>query len=218
TTKKRFFENYWKILTFDLYNAPKIFNIPSETALKYSTNNTHPLINIGNQLTTIYFLPGICNIIKAGKWVLLCCTLGTVWITIVYYRSVKFESNDSLTYEKYYIKFSTLSNLCKFFMNYTYNIICKYSYFGEFFRKLVLRKNFRFSVIFFLFFSIFLKTVGKCLLSTSSMHQGNSLCHRKPPPKFEIEALFRLVMLYTDTKKTHTHIINLKIEILASVK
>jgi len=33
------------------------------------------------------------------------------------------------------------------------------------------------------------------------MHQGYSLCHRKPPPKFEIEALFRLVMLYTDTKK-----------------
>ena len=35
------------------------------------------------------------------------------------------------------------------------------------------------------------------------MHQGYSLCHRKPPPKFEIEALFRLVMLYRHTKKTH---------------
>ncbi|KAE9531313.1 hypothetical protein AGLY_010519 [Aphis glycines] len=33
------------------------------------------------------------------------------------------------------------------------------------------------------------------------MHQGYSLFHRKPPPKFEIEALFRLVMLYTDKKK-----------------
>ncbi|KAE9527856.1 hypothetical protein AGLY_012680, partial [Aphis glycines] len=29
-----------------------------------------------------------------SKWVPLCCTLGTVWITIIYYRSVKFESND----------------------------------------------------------------------------------------------------------------------------
>ncbi|KAF0748868.1 hypothetical protein FWK35_00021887 [Aphis craccivora] len=33
---------------------------------------------------------------------------------------------------------------------------------NRFGRKLVLRKNSRFSVIFFLFFSIFLKTVGKC--------------------------------------------------------
>ncbi|KAE9533243.1 hypothetical protein AGLY_009284 [Aphis glycines] len=62
-----------------------------------------------------------------------------------------------------------------------------------------------FPSFFFLLFSIFLKTVGKCLLFTSIMHQGYSLFHRKPPPKFEIEALFRLVMLYTDTKtKKHT--------------
>ncbi|KAE9524071.1 hypothetical protein AGLY_015552 [Aphis glycines] len=60
-----------------------------------------------------------------------------------------------------------------------------------------------FPSFFFLFFSIFLKAVGKCLLFTSIMHQGYSLFHRKPPPKFEIEALFRLVMLYTDTKKTY---------------
>ncbi|KAE9533684.1 hypothetical protein AGLY_009033 [Aphis glycines] len=32
------------------------------------------------------------------------------------------------------------------------------------------------------------------------MHQGYSLFHRKSPPKFEIEALFQLVMLYTDQK------------------
>ncbi|KAF0770211.1 Uncharacterized protein FWK35_00015872 [Aphis craccivora] len=31
---------------------------------------------------------------KVGKWVPLCCTLGAVWIIIIYYRSVKFESND----------------------------------------------------------------------------------------------------------------------------
>ncbi|KAF0756974.1 Uncharacterized protein FWK35_00009670, partial [Aphis craccivora] len=31
---------------------------------------------------------------KAGKWVPLCCTLGAVWIIIIYYKSVKFESND----------------------------------------------------------------------------------------------------------------------------
>ncbi|KAE9528889.1 hypothetical protein AGLY_012464 [Aphis glycines] len=80
----------------------------------------------------------------------------------------------------------------------SYNHIPKKNRFG---RKLVLRKNSRFSVTFFLFFSIFLKNVGKFLLLTSIMHQGYSLCHRKPPPKFEIKALFRLVMLYTDTQK-----------------
>ncbi|KAE9533239.1 hypothetical protein AGLY_009280 [Aphis glycines] len=42
------------------------------------------------------------------------------------------------------------------------------------------------------------------------MYQGYSLCHRKPPLKFKIEALFLLVMLYTDTKKKETHINNLK--------
>ncbi|KAE9545535.1 hypothetical protein AGLY_001078 [Aphis glycines] len=42
-----------------------------------------------------------------------------------------------------------------------------------------------------------------CLRLTSIMHQVYSLYHRKPPPKFEIEALFRLVILYTDTKKSH---------------
>ncbi|KAF0755060.1 Uncharacterized protein FWK35_00012585 [Aphis craccivora] len=31
---------------------------------------------------------------KAGKWVSLCCTLGIVWITIIHYRRIKFESND----------------------------------------------------------------------------------------------------------------------------
>ncbi|KAE9541256.1 hypothetical protein AGLY_004501 [Aphis glycines] len=42
------------------------------------------------------------------------------------------------------------------------------------------------------------------------MHQGYSLCHRKPSLKLEIEALFRLVMLYRDTKtKKKTHIIKL---------
>ncbi|KAF0748858.1 Uncharacterized protein FWK35_00026068 [Aphis craccivora] len=32
---------------------------------------------------------------KVGKWVPLCCTLGAVWIIIIYYRSVEFESNDN---------------------------------------------------------------------------------------------------------------------------
>ncbi|KAE9528781.1 hypothetical protein AGLY_012356 [Aphis glycines] len=48
-------------------------------------------------------------------------------------------------------------------------------------------------------------TVGKCLLLTFIMYQGYSLFHRKPPTKFEIEALFRLVMLYTDTQKNTHH-------------
>ncbi|KAE9528537.1 hypothetical protein AGLY_012108 [Aphis glycines] len=40
-------------------------------------------------------------------------------------------------------------------------------------------------------------------LNPMTVHQGYSLFHRKPPPKFEIEALFRLVMLYTDKKKIY---------------
>ncbi|KAE9538596.1 hypothetical protein AGLY_005695 [Aphis glycines] len=36
---------------------------------------------------------------------------------------------------------------------------------------------------------------------------GYSLFHRKPSPKFEIEALFRLVMLYANTKKKHTSMV-----------
>ncbi|KAF0759521.1 Uncharacterized protein FWK35_00011138 [Aphis craccivora] len=43
------------------------------------------------------------------------------------------------------------------------------------------------------------------------MYQGYSLCHRKPPPKFEIEALFGLVMLYTDTKKNHTSLTGIRL-------
>ncbi|KAF0771078.1 Uncharacterized protein FWK35_00011563 [Aphis craccivora] len=42
-----------------------------------------------------------------------------------------------------------------------------------------------FPSLFFLFFSIFWKTIGKYLLLTSIMHQGYSLCHRKPPPNFD---------------------------------
>ncbi|KAE9525429.1 hypothetical protein AGLY_014229 [Aphis glycines] len=61
-----------------------------------------------------------------------------------------------------------------------------------------------FPSLFFLFFSRFLKTVGKCLLLTCIMHQGYSLFHRKSPLMLEIEELFRLVMLYTDTKTKKT--------------
>ncbi|KAF0691558.1 Uncharacterized protein FWK35_00033827 [Aphis craccivora] len=32
---------------------------------------------------------------KTGKWVPICCTLGAMWITIIHYRRVKFESNDN---------------------------------------------------------------------------------------------------------------------------
>ncbi|KAE9539972.1 hypothetical protein AGLY_005224, partial [Aphis glycines] len=59
-----------------------------------------------------------------------------------------------------------------------------------------------FPSFFFLFFSIFLKTVRKCLLFTFKLHQGYSLFHRKLPPKFEIEALFRLVMLFITKDET----------------
>ncbi|KAF0771820.1 hypothetical protein FWK35_00003273, partial [Aphis craccivora] len=100
------------------------------------------------------------------------------------------------------LNFQLLATYTKIFLKYTYKIISK---FGEnlkylqglvfelqpykknrFGRKLVLRKNSRFS-----------KTIGKCLLFTFIMHQGYSLFHRKLPPKFEIEALFLLVILYT---------------------
>ncbi|KAF0760664.1 hypothetical protein FWK35_00014997 [Aphis craccivora] len=39
---------------------------------------------------------------------------------------------------------------------------------------------------------------------TSPMHQLDSITNRKPPPKFEIRALFRHVLVYTHIKKkTH---------------
>ncbi|KAF0771810.1 hypothetical protein FWK35_00016460 [Aphis craccivora] len=40
---------------------------------------------------------------------------------------------------------------------------------------------------------------------TSSMHQLDSFYYRKPPPKFDIEALFRHVLVYTDKKKNTQH-------------
>ncbi|KAF0758483.1 Uncharacterized protein FWK35_00020938, partial [Aphis craccivora] len=59
----------------------------------------------------------------------------------------------------------------------------------------------------FLNFSVFpgaFENYWKIQKMTSPMHQLHSFCYRKPPPKFEIEALFRHVLLYTDTqKKTH---------------
>ncbi|KAE9545289.1 hypothetical protein AGLY_000832 [Aphis glycines] len=76
-------------------------------------------------------------------------------------------------------KFQLSINSSKKFL--TYNHIKK----NQFSRKLVLRQNSRFPSLFFLFFSIFLKTVRKCLLLTSIMHQTYSLCHRKPPPKLK---------------------------------
>ncbi|KAF0772796.1 Uncharacterized protein FWK35_00007463 [Aphis craccivora] len=48
-----------------------------------------------NKIQKIAFIFYNNNIKKAGKWVPLCCTLGAVWIIIIYYRSIKFESNDS---------------------------------------------------------------------------------------------------------------------------
>ncbi|KAF0770212.1 hypothetical protein FWK35_00015874, partial [Aphis craccivora] len=33
--------------------------------------------------------------LKSGYVGTACCTLGAVWITIIYYRRVKFESNDN---------------------------------------------------------------------------------------------------------------------------
>ncbi|KAE9545262.1 hypothetical protein AGLY_000805 [Aphis glycines] len=64
---------------------------------------------------------------SVNGWVPLCCTLGAVWIIIIYYRRVKFESNDRyhfirktilneddfLTYGKSRIELSTLSYLYK---------------------------------------------------------------------------------------------------------
>ncbi|KAE9534049.1 hypothetical protein AGLY_008785 [Aphis glycines] len=51
-------------------------------------------------------------------------------------------------------------------------------------RKLVLRKNSRFSVIFFFVFLDFFENCWKMLTFTSIMHQEYSLLHRKPPHRF----------------------------------
>ncbi|KAE9533034.1 hypothetical protein AGLY_009462 [Aphis glycines] len=51
---------------------------------------------------------------------------------------------------------------------------------------------------------IFHRHFKKNFSKKSKNFSGYSLFHRKPSPKFEIEVLFRLVMLYTDTKKKKT--------------
>ncbi|KAE9542715.1 hypothetical protein AGLY_002626 [Aphis glycines] len=81
------------------------------------------------------------------------------------------------------------------------------SFFGHLNRKLDLRKKFSFFCHFFFVFLDFYENCWKFLLFTYIMHQGYSISHRKPSPKFDIEALFRLVTLYTDIKtiKTNTH-------------
>ncbi|KAE9524004.1 hypothetical protein AGLY_015651, partial [Aphis glycines] len=116
-------------------------------------------------------------------------------------KSKYFENQITKTYEEFCTKFSKLSYKRKIFYDFpTTKLLANFRNFDIFqqlIRNLVLNfqdflvsqnifiqnKKFPFFRNFFLFFSIFLKTVGKCFF------------HRKPPPKFEIEALFRLVML-----------------------
>ncbi|KAE9530857.1 hypothetical protein AGLY_011319 [Aphis glycines] len=136
---------------------------------------------------------------------------------VVHYYSIIFESNDRKSCGKLSVAFFILRYKHKNFYDFSTTKLLANIRGFDIFRKILkyklttikkidLVENSRFSITFFLFFSIFLKIVGKCLLLTSIMHQEYSLCHRKPPLKFEIEALFRLVMLYTDTKtKKNTH-------------
>ncbi|KAE9521694.1 hypothetical protein AGLY_017914 [Aphis glycines] len=170
-----------------------------------------------------------CRMIKkkVGKWVPFCCTLGggvDLGLGITYEElCIKFSTTIRTTHKKPCIKFSSFFGHPTFFYRHfkkkirikIENFIFKL----QPYKKIDSVENWLcvkipvFPSFFFLFFSIFLKTVGKCLLFTFIMHQGYSLFHRKPPPNFEIEALFRLViMLYTDTKKKkHTSLMLFKI-------
>ncbi|KAF0764429.1 hypothetical protein FWK35_00018427, partial [Aphis craccivora] len=53
---------------------------------------------------------------------------------------------------------------------------------NRFGQKLVSRKNFRFSLIFFWFFLVLLKTIGNFKKLPFLMHQLDLFCHRKPNP------------------------------------
>ncbi|KAE9521968.1 hypothetical protein AGLY_017634 [Aphis glycines] len=69
---------------------------------------------------------------------------------------------------------------------------------GAFFRLVML-----FAVFGHLFF-VYLNYSENCwemFTFNGYMHQGHSICSRKPPSKFVIGAFFRLVMLYKETKK-----------------
>ncbi|KAF0764325.1 Uncharacterized protein FWK35_00003953, partial [Aphis craccivora] len=60
---------------------------------KFSTTDKHSIFFIKELLMLDTFITTSLNHL-VGKWVPLCCTLGAIWIIIIYYRSVKFESND----------------------------------------------------------------------------------------------------------------------------
>ncbi|KAE9536778.1 hypothetical protein AGLY_006840, partial [Aphis glycines] len=140
-----------------------------------------------------------------GKWVPLCCTLGG-----------GVNLGLGTTHKEPCIKFSSFFGHPKFFYrHFKKKIRIKIENFSVFelqlYKKIDSVENWFcvkisvFPSFFFLFFSIFLITVGKCLLFTSIMHQGYSLFHWKPPPKFEIEALFRLVMLWSSEYRSAVH-------------
>ncbi|KAF0755954.1 Uncharacterized protein FWK35_00039220, partial [Aphis craccivora] len=100
---------------------------------------------------------------------------------------------------KYLVKISRIYS--DYFLNYNHikNRFC---------RKLVLRKNSRFSVTFLGFFLTLLKTIGNCLLLTPPppKYQLDSLSYQKQGSLFKIEALLVLQNVVTDTKinkKTH---------------
>ncbi|KAF0717156.1 Uncharacterized protein FWK35_00038173, partial [Aphis craccivora] len=74
---------------------------------------------------------------------------------------------------------------------------------NRFGRKLVLRKNSRFSVTFLGIFLTLLKTNSNFLLLTPPKYQLDSLSCQKQGPLFKIEALLLLQNVVTDKKKTH---------------
>ncbi|KAF0751571.1 Uncharacterized protein FWK35_00022784, partial [Aphis craccivora] len=65
-----------------------------------------------------------------------------------------------------------------------------------------------FALKFPFFFNLFLvfpgvfKNYWEIQKMTSPMHQLDSFCYQKPPPKFEIEASFQHVLVYTKKKNT----------------
>ncbi|KAF0764320.1 Uncharacterized protein FWK35_00007002 [Aphis craccivora] len=81
----------WIILMTVLQSALIYLNI-IHLILPYIT--TQLKCNIFNNMIQVTKIrcTQICT--AMGKWVPLCCTLGAVWIIIIYYRSLKFESNN----------------------------------------------------------------------------------------------------------------------------
>ncbi|KAF0767663.1 Uncharacterized protein FWK35_00002504 [Aphis craccivora] len=118
----------------------------------------------------------------------------------------------STTHKESFIKFSKLFGHPKFFIDTSKKISQKIENFCVFelqpYKKIDFVENwfcvkfpFFLNFFFFLVFPGAFENYWKIQKMISPMHQLDLFSYRKPPPKFEIEALFRHVLVYTDTKK-----------------